>query len=166
MSSRRLQDVLKDKKMLYWRRLQDVFKTSSVRLHYDECLLGNCIKPDTAQKLKFSLRISSVNATKSAVSSGFGYIYWILQEERQLLCIETKTIHLFQPFSVWCPLKGHAYSNNQIPEYTYSFKLCRFVEYVWPFSEHQALKTKSSKASGFKNFHRKENLKKLDNILR
>ena len=41
--SRRLQDVLEDKKMLHWRRLtrlQDVFKASSVRLHQGECLLG------------------------------------------------------------------------------------------------------------------------------
>ena len=41
MSSRHLQDVLEDKKMLHWRRLQHVFKTSSVRLHQDECLLGS-----------------------------------------------------------------------------------------------------------------------------
>ena len=40
-SSRRLQDVLEDKKMLQRRRLEDVLKTSSVRLHQDECLLGN-----------------------------------------------------------------------------------------------------------------------------
>ena len=30
----------------------------------------------TAQKMKISLRISSVNATKSLVSGGFGHIYW------------------------------------------------------------------------------------------
>ena len=30
----------------------------------------------TAEKMKFSIRISSVNVTKSAVSCGFGYIYW------------------------------------------------------------------------------------------
>ena len=35
------QDVLEDKKMLQRRRLEDVLKTSSVRLHQDECLLGN-----------------------------------------------------------------------------------------------------------------------------
>ena len=35
-----LQDVLEDKKMLHWRRLEDALKTSSVRLHQDECLLG------------------------------------------------------------------------------------------------------------------------------
>ena len=35
-----LQDVLEDKKMLHWRRLQEVFKTSSVRLHQGEYLLG------------------------------------------------------------------------------------------------------------------------------
>ena len=44
MPSRRLQDVFQTswntKKMLQWRHLQDVFKTSSVRLHQDECLLG------------------------------------------------------------------------------------------------------------------------------
>ena len=40
-SSRRLQNVLEDKKMLQRRRLEDVLKTSSVRLHQDECLLGN-----------------------------------------------------------------------------------------------------------------------------
>ena len=39
-SSRRFKDVLEDKKMLHWRRLEDFFKTSSVRLHQDECLLG------------------------------------------------------------------------------------------------------------------------------
>ena len=32
--------------------------------------------PDTAQKWSFPLRISSVNLTKSAVSCGFGLIYW------------------------------------------------------------------------------------------
>ena len=43
-----LQDVLEDKKVLHWRRLQDVFKTSSVLLHQDECLLGcNFIKIET-----------------------------------------------------------------------------------------------------------------------
>ena len=31
---------------------------------------------DTAQKMKFPLRISSVNVTKSAVYEGFGDIYW------------------------------------------------------------------------------------------
>ena len=57
VSSRRLQDVywktknivifktssrrlLEDKKVLCWTRLQDVFKTSAVDLHQDECLLG------------------------------------------------------------------------------------------------------------------------------
>ena len=39
-SSRRLQDVVEDKRMLHWRRLEDVLKTSSVCLHQDECLLG------------------------------------------------------------------------------------------------------------------------------
>ena len=31
---------------------------------------------ETAQKMNFLLRISSVNVTKSAVSCGFGHIYW------------------------------------------------------------------------------------------
>ena len=35
-----LEDVLEDKKILLWRRLEDVLKTSSVRLHHDECLLS------------------------------------------------------------------------------------------------------------------------------
>ena len=30
----------------------------------------------TAQKMSFPLRISSVNVTKSAVSSGSSHIYW------------------------------------------------------------------------------------------
>ena len=49
-----LEDVLKDRKMLHWRRLQgrnilhgrrlqDVFKTSSVIFYQDECLLGSII---------------------------------------------------------------------------------------------------------------------------
>ena len=49
-----LEDVLKDRKMLHWRRLQDrkmlhgrrlqdVFKTSSVMFYQDECLLGSII---------------------------------------------------------------------------------------------------------------------------
>ena len=44
-SSRRLprRIFLEDKKMLHWRRLQDVSKTSSVRLHQDECLLGSIL---------------------------------------------------------------------------------------------------------------------------
>ena len=36
-----LQDFFEDKKMLHWRRLQDVLKTSSVRLHQEECFLGS-----------------------------------------------------------------------------------------------------------------------------
>ena len=52
-SSRRLQevfkktsckDVLEDKKMLHRKRLQDIFKTSSVRLYQHETLLGHCTK--------------------------------------------------------------------------------------------------------------------------
>ena len=31
---------------------------------------------DTAQKMTFALRISSVNVTKSAENCGFGHIYW------------------------------------------------------------------------------------------
>ena len=31
---------------------------------------------NTAQKMKFSIRVSSVNATKSADSCGFGHTYW------------------------------------------------------------------------------------------
>ena len=33
------------------------------------------LKRNTAQKMKFPLRISSVNVTKTAVSCGFGHIY-------------------------------------------------------------------------------------------
>ena len=43
-SSRRLHDALEDKKMLHSRRLEDVLKTSSVRLHQEECLLGVSLK--------------------------------------------------------------------------------------------------------------------------
>ena len=32
-------------------------------------------KENTAQKIKFPLRVSSVNVTKSTVSCGFGHIY-------------------------------------------------------------------------------------------
>ena len=39
-STRRLRDVLEDKKMLHWRRLEDDFKTSLVRLRQDKSLLG------------------------------------------------------------------------------------------------------------------------------
>ena len=39
-SSRRLQDDLENKKRLHWRRPQNFFKTSSVRLHQDNCFLG------------------------------------------------------------------------------------------------------------------------------
>ena len=34
------------------------------------------VTPFTAQKWSFLLRISSINVSKSAVSSGFGHIYW------------------------------------------------------------------------------------------
>ena len=47
------------------------FKVTSVRII---SLYANGI--DTAQKMKFPLRISSVNVTKSAVYGGFGHIYW------------------------------------------------------------------------------------------
>ena len=39
-STRRLRDVLEDKKMLHWRRLEDDFKTSLVRLRQDKSLLS------------------------------------------------------------------------------------------------------------------------------
>ena len=39
-STRRLRDVLEYKKMLHWRRLEEDFKMSLVRLHQDKCLLG------------------------------------------------------------------------------------------------------------------------------
>ena len=38
------------------------------------------------------------------------------------------------PFSVWCPLKGHSYLNKRALSVKGLFKL------VWPFSEHKALK--------------------------
>ena len=41
---RQLGHILEDKKMLHWRRLQDVFKTPSVRLYQDKCLLGYVMK--------------------------------------------------------------------------------------------------------------------------
>ena len=46
--------------------------------------------PETLhQKLSFPLRISSVNVTKSAVSCGFGHIYYeILNEMLHFLCSE------------------------------------------------------------------------------
>ena len=34
------------------------------------------INQNTAQKMKFSLRISPVNVTKSTGNCGFGHIYW------------------------------------------------------------------------------------------
>ena len=37
--------------------------------------LDNLFASNTAQKIKFSMRLSSVNVTKSAVSCGFGHIY-------------------------------------------------------------------------------------------
>ena len=54
-----LEDVLEDKKMLHWRHLQDVFKTSAVRLHQDECLLGITQTLIALNKLISSLCLSS-----------------------------------------------------------------------------------------------------------
>ena len=69
MSSRRLQDVLEDKKMLHWRRLQDVFKTSSVRLHQDQCLLGY------DWVLKFHISNKSNEQVMLGVTSG-SELFW------------------------------------------------------------------------------------------
>ena len=45
--------------------------------------------PETLhQKLSFPLRISSVNVTKSAVSCGFGHIYYEINEMLHFLCSE------------------------------------------------------------------------------
>ena len=40
------------------------------------CCWSICLVYITAQKGSLSLRISSVNVTKSAIFDGFGYIYW------------------------------------------------------------------------------------------
>ena len=42
---------------------------------------------------------------------------------------------LILPFSAWCPLKGHTYLNKPAAK-----KAAGLFKYVWPFSEHQALK--------------------------
>ena len=46
--------------------------TLSEEIKKEECIIVSF----TVQKIMFSLRISLVNVTKSAVSCGFGHIYW------------------------------------------------------------------------------------------
>ena len=69
--------------------VQDVFWTYFVRSIYILCpgryhsvsspqqvFVNSVICYISAQKMNFSLKISSVNATKSAGNDGFGHIYW------------------------------------------------------------------------------------------
>ena len=54
----RLEDVLEDKNMLHWRRMQDIFKKSSVHLHQNICFLGvycNCFLTKLRDVMKFKI---------------------------------------------------------------------------------------------------------------
>ena len=55
------QDILQKKKK---KKLRESGMDASVLMHAYQC-----------KKMKFSIKISSVNVTKSAVSGGFGHIY-------------------------------------------------------------------------------------------
>ena len=54
----------------------------------------NCLHlyTNTAHKMKFPLSISSVNVTKSAVSSGFGHIYWRSSEWKSSFFVQWKVL--------------------------------------------------------------------------
>ena len=59
------------------------------------------------------------------------------------------------PFNAWCPLKGHTYLNK--------LKVVDLFKYVWPFSEHQALK---GWQWNFRVTELKENLEYIDSSVR
>ena len=54
------------------------------------------ILPILHKKQSFSLRISSVNVTKSAVSCGFGHIYWRNPEWKTSFGILNRKTFLFE----------------------------------------------------------------------
>ena len=51
----------------------------------------------TAQKMKFLLRISSVNVTKSVVSCEFDHIYWRHSSWKTLFFVQCRILKFF-----WC----------------------------------------------------------------
>ena len=73
------------------------------------------ISLNTAQKMKFSLSISSVNVTKSAVSCGFSHIYWRNPQWKTSFFVQCNIL-----VSVFI-LKLSILNNN-----SYSMKLCHF----------------------------------------
>ena len=69
-------------KLHYFAGNESVFSTGSTLISTSFSIFNNSEKFSflsvvyTVQKKNFALRISSVNMTKSAVSCGFGHIYW------------------------------------------------------------------------------------------
>ena len=69
-----LEEVLEHKKVLHWRRLEDAFKASSVRLHQDECLLGNTqgfSRKSAANDSSANMKLSKTQLHKIGQSRGF-----------------------------------------------------------------------------------------------
>ena len=63
MSSRRLQDVFKTSWKTKKCYTEDVFKTSSVRLHQDECLLGYTINPEAVSFTAIAVSFTAIDKT-------------------------------------------------------------------------------------------------------
>ena len=86
--------------LIYNKKLTDVLSFLLNSLSQCHCL----ITKNTARKIKCSLRISSVNVTKSAWNCGFGHVYCRNAEwktsffvQQNLLCISSPTLF----FIVW-----------------------------------------------------------------
>ena len=60
-----------------------------------------------AQKMKFPFRISSVNVTKSAVSCGFGHIYWRNPSWKTSFFVQLRLLEIW-PYSISNQIKMHA----------------------------------------------------------
>ena len=58
--------------------------------YFDRIFMGYIwdLSWDTAQKMKFPLRISSVNVTKSTGNCGFGHIYWRNPQSKTLFFVQ------------------------------------------------------------------------------
>ena len=62
----------------------------------------------TAQKIRFSLRISSVNVTKSIVSRGFNHIYLM---ENFIFCVVCSLCQVYVKYFIWS-INTNCYSNE------------------------------------------------------
>ena len=92
------------------------------------------------KKWSFPLRISSVNVTKSAVSCGFGHIYWRNMENFIFLCSASQFHRVLQICSNECWIRARWIidKNNNV----YKTKMTETIHML--ILQHQILKAQKS----------------------